>query len=198
MATFFTKSEAQIAARHSAVSRASANKSSQQVLKEERIATGIGDAFDVFLSHAIADADIVLGVKRILEQLGQRVYVDWDTDRQLDRSQVTPETADLLRTRMKQCKSLLYLATDASSSSKWMPWELGYFDGFRNGMVAVLPVLERANESFVGQEYLGLYPKVNRDKYKNTGTPDVFVMGPSRWTTLKDFGAGNPTWRSFG
>jgi hypothetical protein len=39
-----------------------------------------------------------------------------------------------------------------------MPWELGYYDGFRPGYVAILPLVQTAGGSFSGQEYLGLYP----------------------------------------
>lgn len=41
-----------------------------------------------------------------------------------------------------------------------MPWELGYFDGYSSGKVAILPVLDYEYETFSGQEYLGIYPKV--------------------------------------
>lgn len=71
-----------------------------------------------------------------------------------------------------------------------MPWELGYFDGFRNGGVAVLPLLESENATFRGQEYLGLYPLVNKDAYSN-GIEDVFVQaGGKGWRTLDDFARG--------
>ncbi|WP_228136599.1 hypothetical protein [Acinetobacter pittii] len=89
-----------------------------------------------------------------------KVYVDWIDDRHLDRSKVTSKTADTLRVRMRQSKSLLYIATDNSSQSKWMPWELGYFDGYSSGKVAILPILNHQYESFSGQEYLGIYPLV--------------------------------------
>lgn len=116
--------------------------------------------YDVFLSHAVKDAKIVLGVKNWLEENGMKVYVDWINDRHLDRSKVTSKTADTLRVRMRQSKSLLYIATDNSSQSKWMPWELGYFDGYSSGKVAILPILNHQYESFSGQEYLGIYPLV--------------------------------------
>ncbi len=116
--------------------------------------------YDVFLSHAVKDAKIVLGVKNWLEENGMKVYVDWIDDRHLDRSKVTSKTADTLRVRMRQSKSLLYIATDNSSQSKWMPWELGYFDGYSSGKVAILPILNHQYESFSGQEYLGIYPLV--------------------------------------
>lgn len=114
--------------------------------------------YDVFLSHAVKDAKIVLGVKNWLEENGMKVYVDWIDDRHLDRSKVTSKTANTLRVRMRQSKSLLYIATDNSSQSKWMPWELGYFDGYSSGKVAILPILDHQYESFSGQEYLGIYP----------------------------------------
>lgn len=116
--------------------------------------------YDVFLSHAVKDAKIVLGVKNWLEENGMKVYVDWIDDRHLDRSKVTSKTANTLRVRMRQSKSLLYIATDNSSQSKWMPWELGYFDGYSSGKVAILPILDHQYESFSGQEYLGIYPLV--------------------------------------
>jgi hypothetical protein len=43
-----------------------------------------------------------------------------------------------------------------------MPWELGYFDGLRQGRVAILPLVSSSEASFSGQEYLGLYPVVER------------------------------------
>lgn len=192
---YFTKSEARAAARHVPSQRL--HKSAGQVLREERASTRDSQSFDVFLSHAIADAELVLGVKRMLEARGLGVYVDWDTDATLDRSKVTAETAAVLRQRMKQSKSLLYLATEAASSSKWMPWELGYFDGMRSGAVAIMPLLDNENESFVGQEYLGLYPRVTKNTYSGSSVQEVFVEGLGRWTTLKDFNTGMPNWHTY-
>lgn len=115
--------------------------------------------FDIFLSHAIADAEIILGVKELLESDGLSVYVDWVVDPQLDRRNVTPATAARLRGRMNHCGYLLYASSSSSSNSKWMPWELGYFDG-RRGRVGILPVVATAGAGFAGVEYLGLYPHV--------------------------------------
>lgn len=78
--------------------------SSEKILRESRQSTRT--SFDVFLSHAKLDSELVLGVKTVLEQAGQTVYVDWIDDPLLDRSKVTPATADHLRKRMRQCASL--------------------------------------------------------------------------------------------
>jgi hypothetical protein len=120
-------------------------------------ATSSTTEFDVFLSHARLDAEVIAGVKRLLEGRRLSVYIDWIEDPQLDRTRVTPKTADQLRMRMRHCKSLIFATSNSSPSSKWMPWELGYFDGFKPGHVAVLPLVE-AGKGFTGQEYLGLYP----------------------------------------
>lgn len=55
------------------------------------------ERFDIFLSHSIRDAELVLGVKVVLEDAGKSVYIDWIEDPALDRAQVTGKTADMLR-----------------------------------------------------------------------------------------------------
>ncbi|WP_296555399.1 hypothetical protein [Pigmentiphaga sp.] len=126
-ARHFTKAEARAAAQ--GVTRKYAAESAEIILDSVRAKTRDSETFAIFLSHSIADAELVFGVKQLLEQLGATVYVDWSHDRQLDRSKVNADTAALLRQRMRQSKSLIYLATDAATTSKWMPWELGFFDG---------------------------------------------------------------------
>ncbi|MFC5314205.1 TIR domain-containing protein [Azospirillum rugosum] len=118
------------------------------------------DSFDVFLSHSIKDAELVDGARLELEDKGFSVYVDWVVDPSMSRESVSPETARKLRVRMRQCRSLLYMHTENSPDSKWMPWELGYFDG-HNGRVAILPVVRSASSGFKGQDYLGIYPFVD-------------------------------------
>jgi hypothetical protein len=121
-----------------------------------------GSSFDIFLSHSLRDAELVLGIREILEHSGKTVYIDWVDDPQLDRTSVTAATADRLRTRMRQCRSLVYASTAAATVSKWMPWELGYFDGLRGAeAVAVMPLVDY-NGQTVGQEYVDLYPKIER------------------------------------
>lgn len=156
---FFTKADARRAAQQAT----GTSRSAREALSSAHKAYKEKDQFDIFLSHSITDAELVLGVKVLLEAQGLRVYVDWVDDRALERDQVTEKTADALRKRMRQSESLLYLATDNASKSKWMPWELGYFDGFKNGGVAILPVLEKSDAPFEGQEYLGLYPVITKE-----------------------------------
>jgi len=114
--------------------------------------------FDVFLSHSYEDAEVITGIKGLIEDQGLSVYVDWIVDPEADRSQVTPATANMLRRRMNRCEFLLYASSDAAKGSKWMPWELGYFDGSKPNHIGVVPIVASASSSFCGQEYLGLYP----------------------------------------
>ena len=119
----------------------------------------IDTSFDIFMSHSFKDAEVIEGIKILIEKTGVSVYVDWIEDAQLDRGEVTAETARRLRQRMSHCGFLLYATSDASPDSKWMPWELGYFDGLKGGRVGIFPISKSENNTiFAGQEYLRLYP----------------------------------------
>lgn len=192
MATFFTKEEARAAGRDAHFYR-----TASQVLAASVESVRGDETFDVFLSHSSSDAELILGVKKLLEQRDLTVYVDWVNDVQLDRTRVTPQTADLLRRRMRQCQTLIYAATDNATGSKWMPWELGYFDGLRNQNVAVMPLTDRASEGFRGQEYLGLYPVVSRETGQ-FGVGSVYVDDQGRRRTLlREFAKGRPSWSTY-
>jgi hypothetical protein len=133
---------------------------SAAVLKESVLAAKETERFDIFLCHSIRDAEIVQGAKKILEDHGLSIYVDWIVDPYMDRAAVTADTARILRGRMRQASSLLYLYSGNATRSRWMPWELGFFDGI-NGSVGVLPVESDFGEiDFSKEEFLGLYPKV--------------------------------------
>lgn len=120
------------------------------------------DIYDIFLSHSYSDKELIYSVKSELEAYGYKVYIDWIDDNQLSREEVTKDTAEILKNRMDRAKSLVFVTTENSINSKWMPWELGYFDG-KNGKVAILPVLKTLNDEFKGQEYLGLYDYITKN-----------------------------------
>ncbi|WP_459211400.1 toll/interleukin-1 receptor domain-containing protein [Aquimarina rhabdastrellae] len=134
----------------------------------------IDTTYDIFLSHSSNDAEIVLGLKLEIEKLGLSVYIDWIEDPSLNRSNVTKETALLLRERMKNCKSLIYAFSENASNSKWMPWELGYFDGLK-GTVAVLPISKTNKSSFKGSEYLGIYYYIQIGNIETTNNETLCV-----------------------
>lgn len=135
-------------------------KTARAILNEE--SQRISKHYDIFLSHSYQDAEIILGVKKIIESLGLTVYVDWLDDTALDRGNVTAKTAAILRSRMRDSSSLVYAHSQNATDSAWMPWELGYFDGFRPGFVWILPLVSQYDAEFDGSEYLGLYPALEK------------------------------------
>lgn len=138
-------------------------KSAVEILNEVT-AAAVSQSYDVFLSHSVKDADLVLGISNFLGDFGLTVYIDWIADKQLNRADVTSKTADVLRGRMKTSRSLLYITTENSAESKWMPWECGFFDGLK-GKVAVVPIRKTSTSNeYKGQEYLGLYPYVLKEE----------------------------------
>lgn len=143
-------------------------------LNQQRTFSGTTKSYDIFLSHSSGDATLVAGLKLELEDLGFSVYVDWIEDPKLSRANVTKETALVLQGRMKQCKALLYAFSENAASSKWMPWELGYFDGIK-GTVAVLPISKTSKNSFKGSEYLGIYYYIEIATTQNTNQSALWV-----------------------
>lgn len=132
--------------------------------------------FDIFLSHSYLDQAEVFGLYRELTSMGYSVYVDWIIDSDLDRTNVNKATAELIRNRMKNSKSLLLAISTNASMSKWMPWELGYVDA-NTGRCAIIPV-ERNNfnsYSFNRVEYLKLYPYLDRETLSNTQNYKIWV-----------------------
>lgn len=142
------------------------------------------DTYDVFLSHRFMDADEVKVIYDDLVRAGIKVYVDWIVDKDLDRKNITKETVSRVRTRMKNCRSLLFVTSENSSDSKWMPWELGYMDA-KTDKVAILPVVSDSytKQRFEGQEYLGIYPYIDK-----TESGALFVNGgPGHWVSMAEW-----------
>jgi TIR domain len=144
------------------VARSYVSKTASQILTEDSRRFSSTNRYDVFLSHAYQDADTIHGVRSIIESLGLTVYVDWIDDAGLDRGKVTSKTAQVLRERMKTSSCLVYVHSANAAHSVWMPWELGYFDAFKPSHVWILPLVAESDSEFKGQEYLGLYPPLEK------------------------------------
>ncbi|MCG3808188.1 toll/interleukin-1 receptor domain-containing protein [Psychrobacter sp. Ps4] len=146
-------------------SKARSNKKfgleSRDILEEQFDSFNQYKIYDIFLSHAFLDAEAIDGLRVVLKEAGFSVYVDWYEDSHLERGKVTKETAVVIRKRMQSCKTLIFAITENSEDSRWMLWELGYFDGLKD-KVAVLGLIENSGDSFRGQEFLELYPFVER------------------------------------
>lgn len=148
------------------------SKSANAIVLEERNQP-LEKTYDIFLSHSYLDKYKVLGIKDILNKLKYTVYIDWIEDEDLDRRKVNKKTAELIKHRMKNCKGMFFATSVNSYNSKWMPWECGYFDGLKQ-KVAILPVSISHQSIFNGQEYLGLYPFVDKMK-DNEGNETIWI-----------------------
>lgn len=148
----------------------------------------IGDSvmtYDIFLSHSSNDNELIAGLKLLLQDMGYSIYVGWN-DSALNPNHVTPKTADVLRKRMAQCRSLIYAFSENASNSKWMPWELGYFDALKNSRVAVLPIWQDAYKANSGSEYVGLYYHVQVDKTQG-GIDAIWVHNGEKYVNYKNW-----------
>lgn len=115
--------------------------------------------FDIFISYNFNDKTIIRGVYNELTEMGFKVYVDFIVDSNLDRSSVTLQTAQTIRRRLENSKSLIYAQSPSAAMSRWMPWELGVVDGHTK-RCAVLPILANSTDLYGKQEYLKLYPVI--------------------------------------
>jgi hypothetical protein len=173
-----------------ALTAASRSRYAQESLKSEKRAFASTKSYDVFLSHSYADAEIIEGFRSELVEQGFSVYVDWIDDSALSRDRISGYTAEIIRGRMNQCACLLYAVTEHSRLSVWMPWELGYMDARTSKRVAIAPIQDesKANHSFPGQEYLQVYPYLDR-----TGTTLYVHKSSSEWVGFAQWVKGaNP------
>lgn len=115
--------------------------------------------FDIFLSFSSVDARQVLGIYYLLTSRKYVAYLDRIIDPYLSPANVTRATAEVLRRRMAQSKSLFVATSQNTPQSAWVPWELGFSDGWR-GKAAVLPIVAGPQQSFAGRSYFELYPVV--------------------------------------
>ena len=146
--------------------------------------------YDIFLSHSSKDVILVTGLTLKLEDMGYTVYVDWIEDPELDRAHVTKHTAEKLKRRMKQSSSLIYAFSEHSEDSRWMPWELGYFDGIKK-TVSVLPISKTESRGYKGTEYLGLYYYSDFDPATD-GVEHLWVCdSPNIYISYKSWLKGN-------
>lgn len=143
------------------------------------------ESYDLFVSHSYKDKEFIAGLRQLFKDAGYTVYIDWIDDNDLDRSNVTVETAKQVKNRVKSCKGLAYIATTNTTQSKWCPWELGISDGI-HGKATILPVMEG---NFNGQEYLRIYPYLNYEK-STTGKNEFWVHSSEdkkKYVVLRDW-----------
>jgi hypothetical protein len=135
------------------------------------------NTFDIFLCHSFLDKEEVEGLYLELSRRGLKVYVDWIIDPQLERDNVTKETAELVRKRLRSSRSLLLAISHNAELSKWVPWELGYVDGHTQRCALVPVSKDNVNRSaFHRSEYLKLYPFIEKPNDLSTSSDSLFAV----------------------
>lgn len=109
----------------------------------------------VFLSHSHKDARYAQGVANLLQDAGLHAYIDWQDTAMPE----TPnkQTAAVIKRKIVQADLFLFLATPASTSSRWCPWEIGYADGMKDIDDIIVAQTQDAGGRNYGNEYLSLY-----------------------------------------
>jgi len=155
------------------------SEEAHQFLREQKYK--VEKEYDIFLSHSFEDAETIYLLYNYLRSFGWSVYVDWIVDSQLDRQNVTRSTSNLLKLQMARSKTLIYASSQASKESKWMPWELGFFDGHKPNRVAILPIVPDQDkyQSYSGVEYLSIYPYIEK------GTVTLWLKDPEKHTYIE-------------
>lgn len=99
------------------------------------------------------------GLIALLREAGWTLYVDWaDTSMPPKPDRIT---ATKIKSRIKQTRYFLFLATPNSVQSRWCPWEIGYADGVKaiDDIIIVPTQDDRGN--YYGNEYLQLYCQID-------------------------------------
>jgi len=113
--------------------------------------------YDIFLSYAFDDKELIFGLYYdFTYNFNFKVYIDWIVDSSLNRENVTKENAKILRNRMKQSKSLIYVVSNNAQDSNWTQWETGYFD-VQKEKAAILPIPGDYDITIDELEYLKLF-----------------------------------------
>lgn len=118
----------------------------------------------VFLSHKHTDIVFVERIKNLFENLHHSVYVDWQDP---DMHHATnADTANNIKDKIQKCKKFVFVATNEAIDSKWCNWEIGFADAKKFvSQMAIFPVKD-INRSWLGSEYLQLYPRIEYIKHK--------------------------------
>lgn len=118
----------------------------------------------VFISHSHKNEDLVEYLVALLTKLKIEVYVDWMDD-ELSYPP-SSKTAIKIRDMINANRKFILLATNEGIASKWCNWELGIGDVYKYiDHIALLPVADNSG-SWIGNEYLRLYPYIDK-KYKS-------------------------------
>lgn len=133
------------------------------VVNEVRMYSKTTATTSIFLSHSHYDRAIIEESKIFFENLGVSIYVDWADETMPERTNRV--TANKIKNQIISIDDkFVLLATNNALASKWCNWEVGIADPFKlpKNKMALLPIAEN-DGSWLGNEYLQLYPRIEKD-----------------------------------
>lgn len=125
-----------------------------------------------FLCHSHRDEELVKGLLVDFNEVGINLYIDWKDHTLPDTPNV--ETAQKIQSKIKSCDLFLFLATANSKASRWCPWEIGYADA-SSKHIYIVPTSD--DQTSYGNEYLGLYPKIDEGVHQSRRVFARFEVG---------------------
>lgn len=115
----------------------------------------IQQEYNIFMSHSLLDAQMILQIKSKLNKIGKTVYIDWVNDNvMLDRRNQNEDTWNVLEKRMQQSKQMVYVLTEHSIESPFTEKEVRYFKGL-------------GKDIFVYEPYKNIQRPTYLDGYEN-------------------------------
>jgi hypothetical protein len=143
----------------------------------------------IFLSHKHDELGELKDAIVFLNSQGVAVYVDW-LDENMPKA-TSGKTAIRIKSKIKDKRKFVFLATEGAINSKWCNWELGIGDVHKYiDHIAILPIRNNYSD-YSGNEYLSIYPYIYES---DTTKGSFFVKFPtnsgkslislSKWLTL--------------
>lgn len=117
----------------------------------------------VFISHKHSDLEYLKGfIDYLKSNYKINPYID-SMDSEMPQN-TCPQTAERIKYVIGKCYKFILLATNDALSSKWCNWEVGIADKtkFENNDMAILPMVDDIYTPYNGNEYLSLYPRIER------------------------------------
>lgn len=127
---------------------------------------------EIFISHSHDDTDAVRRIVRRWRSWKLSVYADY-LDPKLSRAKtMTGPLADHLRKKIHESLLFVFVASQQSVGSGWMPWELGLAQG-AVGRVHVYLMDSGAERAYATREYMQLYPRFSDENARKHLTEAV-------------------------
>lgn len=120
--------------------------------------------YDVFISHSSQDIVFVRKLILFLKRSKgvENAYVDW-LDPAMEH-ETDAQTAQDLKTRIKDARKVIYVVTTESLKSAWCSWEIGYSDCSKGVDDVAILVVKPNNGHWKNREFLQQYPWIYYDQ----------------------------------